>query len=369
VFFLEVKQRVKSGFYKWFSTCFIWLFFLPISAQETRKDTVMPYEILYNKASRLIDSAKYKDAVPILKKAVKEKPDYWEAFNKMAFAKIKLKEYKEAEKDLEKANTIAPFNYETLKLQGINFYLNNKFNEAKAALDTAVYVSTEEKIDDAELLYYRALLMYKGKSFKTAFETIEAILDIKPNYIEAFMLRAKMRFERKEYNYAIKDLTDAINLASETNRDYETYKLRAKSKFEIGDFKGAITDWNVYLDGIPKEEEALVSRAASKININDNSGAITDLDEAIKVNSKNPVSWCYRGVAKGGNKQYVEALKDLDYSIKLKFDYSAAYVNRAAIKMASKDKRGACKDLEKADTLGDEIAYKLLDKYCKDTGK
>ena len=46
-------------------------------------------------------------------------------------------------------------------------------------------------------------------------------------------------------------------------------------------------------------------------------------------------------------------------------DYPAAYVNRAAIKMASKDKRGACADLEKADGLGDEMAIRLFEKYCR----
>ena len=65
----------------------------------------------------------------------------------------------------------------------------------------------------------------------------------------------------------------------------------------------------------------------------------------------------------------MEALKDLDYSIKLKFDYPTAYVNRAAIKMASKDKRGACEDLGKADGLGDEMAVRLYDQYCKDMQK
>ena len=77
------------------------------------------------------------------------------------------------------------------------------------------------------------------------------------------------------------------------------------------------------------------------------------------------MAYCYRGTAKGGNKNYIEALKDLDFAIKLKFDYGAAFVNRAAIKMASKDKRGACEDLEKADSLGDELAIKLIEQYCK----
>jgi tetratricopeptide (TPR) repeat protein len=169
----------------------------------------------------------------------------------------------------------------------------------------------------------------------------------------------------KDYNHAINELSKATQLMPIERPDYKAYKILAKSKFEVGDFKGAIRDWDVYIDGNPGEEEALISRAAAKINVNDNSGAISDLDEAIKINKKNPVSYCYRGVAKGGNKNYIEAVKDLDYSIKLKFDYAAAYVNRAAIKMANKDKRGACEDLAKADGLGDELALKLIEQYCK----
>lgn len=353
-------------FYKWFLFGFIWCFLVPGKAQELKKDSIASHEVLYNKAKKLIDSAQYEAAIPLLKKAIKEKPVYWEAMNKMAFAKIKLKDYKEALKDLEKAEKIAPLNYESLKLKGIAFYLSDKFKEAKTALDTAIYVLNDEKIDDAEIFYYRALLMFKGKSYKAALETCESALDFKPNYIEAMLLKGEIRFAKKEYNYAIKELNEAIKLMDETNKNYSAYKLRAKSKFEIGDYKGAVADWDAYIDGMPAEEEALISRGAAKINKNDNSGAINDLDQAIKMNPKNPVSYCYRGVAKGGNKQYVEALKDLDYSIKLKFDYPAAYVNRAAIKMASKDKRGACEDLGKADGLGDEMAVKLYEQYCRD---
>jgi tetratricopeptide (TPR) repeat protein len=360
------KLIVVIRIYKWLTPVFIWLSSVSFShAQDTSQDTILPHEKLYSDAGKLVDSLKYEAALPLLKKAVKIKPTYWEAFNRIAFINIKLKNYKEATKALEKADQIAPFNYETLKLKGINSFLSNDFKGAKAAFDTAVYVSTEEKIDDAELFYYRAQLMFKGKSYKTALEALETAVDFKPNYLEAIQLKGEIRFSMKDYNYAVRELNEAIRLMGDGPKDMKAYKLRAKSKFELGDYKGAIADWNVYIENIPKEEDALVSRAAAKININDNSGAIADLDEAIKLDSKNPVSYCYRGVAKGGNKQYLEALKDLDYSIKLKFDYPAAYVNRAAIKMASKDKRGACADLEKADGLGDEMAIKLFEKYCR----
>lgn len=358
---------MAARFYKWLIFTVIWLFSCLCYGQGAKKDSVAGYEALYNNAVALIDSSKYEQALPLLKKALKEQPNYWEALNKLALVKLKQKKYKEVLKELDKAEGIAPMNFESLKLRAITLYSFEKYKEAKLAFDTAVYVLGQEKIDDAELFYYRALLMFKGKSYKTALENCEEALDVKHNYIEVIQLKGEIRFARKEYNHAIKDLNEAISLMSEENKNYDAYKLRAKSKFEIGDYKGAVTDWDGYIDGVPEEEEALVARGAAKINANDNSGAIADLDIAIKLNPKNPVSYCYRGVAKGGNKQYVEALKDLDYSIKLKFDYSTAYVNRAAIKMASKDKRGACEDLRKADSLGNELAVKLYDKYCKST--
>lgn len=334
-------------------------------AQEAAKDSVTEDQKIYLAACKLIDSAKYKEAIPLLKKAIKLSPLNIEPYNKMAFAKIKLKDFKGAEKDLQASDKILPMNYETCKLTGLNYFFWGKFNEAKLAFDTSLYISREEKIDDAELHYYRASLMFKGKSYKTALEALESATELNPRYIEAYVLKGEIRFAMKNYNHAIKELSNAIDLMPVDKPDYAAYKLRAKSRFEIGDYKGAVQDWNIYIDGEPGEEESLVSRGAAKINAGDNSGAVADLDAAVKINAKNPVTYCYRGVAKGGNKMYAEAIKDLDYAIRLKFDYAAAFVNRAAIKMALKDKRGACEDLKKADSLGDELALKLVEKYCK----
>ncbi len=334
--------------------------------EKVSTDTIPEHEKLLKAANKFIDSAKYKEALPLLKKVVKLKPDSWQAYNKLALVNMKLEDYKDAEKNLIKSELILPANYETVKLKGVNFFLNNKFKESKGAFDSAVMYAKEDKIDDAELYIYRAKLMFKGKAYKEAISSCDEAIYIDPKCLDAFLIKGECKFNMKEYNYAVRELNEAIKLMKPEKPDYSAYKLRAKSKFELKDFKGAVTDWSVYIDAFPKEEEALVARGAAKINMNDNTGAIADLDEAIKLNAKNAVSYCYRGVAKGGNKAYVEALKDLDYAIKLKFDYGTAYVNRAAIKMASKDKQGACDDLKKADGLGNELAVKMFEQYCKD---
>ncbi len=335
----------------------------------TEKDTSVKVEekhITYFKEGlKLIDSADYKAAISQFKKSYKNKRDYYEAYLKSAYCKIKLEDYSGAEKDLDLASQYGPNDFQTYKLKGINYFLMGSFPDSKTCLDSALALLEEEKIDDAEFFYYRGKLMFAGKSNKKALEAAVVALEMDPKYYDAMKLKCEIRFAAKEYPYALLELNETIKALPETKKDYNLYKMRAKTKFELKDYKGAASDWDVYIEAIPDEEEALIERAMALINSNSFTKAIIDLDNAIKLNPKNPVSYCYRGVAKGSNKQIVEGIKDLDYAIKLKFDYSTAYVNRAALKMAAKDKRGACDDLQKADSLGNDMAPGLFERYCK----
>lgn len=319
----------------------------------------------YKEGMKLLDSSDYKKAMSSFKKAVKAKRDYFEAYLKLGYCKMKLEDYDGAESEFVKAQETGPNDFETYKLKGINYFLMENYKEAKTCLDSAYTALEVEKVEDAEFFYYRAKLMLKGKSYKTALEACGVALDYNPKYYDAMILKCEIRFTAKEYAYALRELNETIKTLPEKNKDYNLYKLRAKTKFELKDYKGAVSDWNVYIEAMPGEEETYIERAMAKINSNEYTGAIVDLDEAIKLNAKNPVSWCYRGLAKGSNKQIVEGIKDLDQSIKLKFDFSTAYVNRAALKMAAKDKHGACDDLQKADSLGNEMAPQLHEQYCK----
>ena len=53
------------------------------------------------------------------------------------------------------------------------------------------------------------LLMYKGKSYKTALDALESVTYLNPNYIDAFVLKGEIRYITKEYKYAIKELNEA----------------------------------------------------------------------------------------------------------------------------------------------------------------
>ena len=371
---------MNTNLYRWFLILLVGFSALTAYAQDKPKrdvellngveiDTSAKVEekhvTFYKEGLKLLDSIKYKEAIDKFRKSTKAKKDFFEAYLKSAYCKIKTEDFKGAAKDLENASQYGPNDFETYKLKGINFFHLKKYNDSKNCLDSALKLFEDEKIDDPEFFYYRSKLMYTGKSYKPALEACEVALEMNSKYFEAMILKCEIRFAAKEYPYALKELNETIKALPETKMDYNLYKMRAKTKFEMKDFRGSANDWNVYIDAIPGEEDAYIMRAAALINCNDFTKAIIDLDEAIKLNAKNHVSYCYRGLAKGNNKQIIEGIKDLDYSIKLKFDYSAAYVNRAALKMAAKDKQGACADLQKADSLGNEMAPGLYEKYCK----
>ena len=233
---------------------------------------------LFKSACKLMDSAKYKDAIVLLKKAVKIKPDYYEAFNKMALAKLKTEDYKGAEKDLQAALKIFPDNFESQKTMGILYYETKKYKEAKATLDSAAALNS----DDAELFYYQAKLMYDGKAYKNALDACARALDLNAKYIDVIFLKGEVRFAMKDYAYCVKELTEAIKLMPADNPNYNAYKTRAKARFELADYKNAVNDWNVYLEAFPEEETALVARGACKIETRDNTGAIVDFDAGIQ---------------------------------------------------------------------------------------
>ena len=102
------------------------------------------------------------------------------------------------------------------------------------------------------------------------------------------------------------------------------------------------------------------------IETGDFSGAIDDETNATKIRSNSYAAFNLRGVAKASLKSYAAAIEDFDKAIKLKFDFHPAYVNRASVRYAMKDKKKACDDLYKADQLGSNTAFKIIEQYCKD---
>ena len=98
--------------HKWLFLLILLTFTSLIKAQEgvgeEKIDTVPEYQKLYQKALTFIDSARYIDALPVLKKVLKENKEFYQAYTKRAYIYLKQKDLKEVEKAVKKSETIMP---------------------------------------------------------------------------------------------------------------------------------------------------------------------------------------------------------------------------------------------------------------------
>jgi tetratricopeptide (TPR) repeat protein len=97
----------------------------------------------------------------------------------------------------------------------------------------------------------------------------------------------------------------------------EEYNHRGVAKFELGDKRGAILDYNRAITIDPQDAFAYYNRGVAKFELGDNQGAISDFDRVIAIDPQD----------------------------------AEAYSNRGAVKLALGNKRGAIADLTKGAEL------------------
>jgi tetratricopeptide (TPR) repeat protein len=131
----------------------------------------------------------------------------------------------------------------------------------------------------------------------------------------------------KDFEGAVKKFNFAIALFSSS----KNYYARAKAKYQLGDYRGAIEDDSRAINETPKNHAIYFHRSNCKFQLNDFEGVIEDLDEAIELNP----------------------------------NFEVAYYNRGHAKFKLNLKEDACLDWSKAGELGYNDAYKSIKLYCK----
>jgi tetratricopeptide (TPR) repeat protein len=93
------------------------------------------------------------------------------------------------------------------------------FEALKAAPDAASAKAVEERIwalwmvspsDTANLLMSRAKTAVDGNDLDLAVRLLDAIIQLKPDYVEAWNRRATIHFMRKDYNRSLADLQQIL---------------------------------------------------------------------------------------------------------------------------------------------------------------
>ena len=112
----------------------------------------------------------------------------------------------------------------------------------------------------------------------------------------------------------------------------ETYFTWGYTKYNLGDYKGAIADYDSAIRINPDYASAYNNRGIAKRKLGQHFAAIADFDTAIRIKPDYAIAYNNRGIAKGKLGQHSAAIADYDNTIRIKPDYATAYYNRGSAK-------------------------------------
>lgn len=128
----------------------------------------------------------------------------------------------------------------------------------------------------------------------------------------------------------------------------EPYYFRGIAKHQLEDFRGAIQDYNTAIEIKPYYPDAYMHRGLAYLELKDFSKAISDYNKAIELDPNNPNIYNNRGIAKISMKDIEGAIADYDKALEINPKLTNSLINRSNARMIKEDIKGAIKDLNQA---------------------
>lgn len=189
--------------------------------------------------------------------------------------------------------------YSKLNLTNMSLRFFNKAIELNPnIIDFYVYKASVMKADDAlnfinnvalqkfpndEVLYFQiATIYYKNNKITQALNVLDDKFIDSSNFYVHF-LYGKCYSDLYKFNDAVKSFTKVIEL----NPDYdEAYILRAKSNGNLGLWNKTLADYEFLKKKYPNSEKYYFLTSLYKINTKDYQGALKDTDKAIELSGR-----------------------------------------------------------------------------------
>ena len=150
------------------------------------------------------------------------------------------------------------------------------FDALKAAPDAEIAKQVESRIwaiwlasgsDTADLLMSRVKAAIEGKDARLAIQLLGSIIEIKPDYIEAWNRRATLFFALKDYGRAMADIQEVLNREP---RHFGALAGLGMILEEVGENKQALEAYrkalavNPHMQKIPEQVKALSEKVEGR---------------------------------------------------------------------------------------------------------
>ncbi len=196
-----------------------------------------------------------------------------------------------------------------------------------------------------DLLCNRAVTKQRAEDLAGAEADASRAIELDPESLRAWSLRATIRTRRRRLDEALADYTRLRELSPGAS---SPLAARGMARAEAGDLDGAIADYTEALRRDPKDLGALVNRGAARLARNDDAGALADFTDSIALDPRRSVVWAKRGRVKARQRDLAGALADCDEAVRLDPKNAEALAVRGTVRGDRGDLKGAAADFEEA---------------------
>lgn len=218
---------------------------------------------------------RYHQADSCLNLMMKRWPKKSENYTLMAQVKMGEKDTVKAEKWVDKAIDINPYDGSALSMKAMMLLTRNKYKEGEAMLDRAI----SQRPRTADLYLNRALARYNQDNLRGAMDDYDATLELAPQHFLAHYNRGLLRAQVGDDNRAIEDFNFVIE--REPDNHIAIYN-RAILLSNIGDLKGAMRDLTLLINEYPQFWDGYLMRAQLRRKLGDVYGAERDEFKVMK---------------------------------------------------------------------------------------
>lgn len=231
-------------------------------------------------------------------------------------------------------------------------------------IDQNDQTSYNSKQSNEELLEILKLL--KSNQYEESIALIDITIKSQNN-ITLYGVRGTANYLLGNYREAISDITKSSKTNNGIKPDFLFYRALAKS--EVGDFNGAISDYDLIIasgENIGQFYDMATiynNKAYTYVVLKQYEKAVPFVNQALELDKNKWFIWDTRAEIYFFTSQYRKAINDASKAIKLQENDNSLYIRGMAYLKLKEDDLG-CKDLSRAGELGKKEAYDEIKKSC-----
>ncbi len=246
--------------------------------------------------------------------------------------------------------------------------------------------------------YHRGIAYFKEGKYDSALYDFKVVEEQRPDRSIIWMYKGFTYRNQGNIEEALASFSNYIAL-NPTDTSAYSYILRGKVKYELGDFEGAVSDYDMAMKLQPFEEKYQYYRFVALFDAKQYQQALEALDRLIEINNEfygyyfykgnvllamerytnaiymyniailknynNADSYYMRATAYLALDQYQKALEDYNTAIVLKPNDGTFYSHRGNCKFEMGEKSAACADWNEAGALGYYEDFDKMKQVCE----